>query len=410
VDGLPETLTARAPYPGALAPSYDGHGLVNVAATVLRAFGVHTGAPPAAALEGGDLLRGVKRIALVLVDGLGHDQLRAAMAKEGLALADAARAGSLSAITTVAPSTTTSAIASACTAAPPLEHGLLGYRLFLKEYACLANMIRFAPILGGAPFDTRGVEPRSFLTAPTLFERLRSAGVPATVLTRKDYIGSALSRMVHHGADTVGFAGQGDFAVHLRRALETMDRGYVFAYWDLLDSVSHRYGTLTPEHLAELALLDHALDREVLSRKGDGGTLLLLTADHGHINIPPANRVDLSKHPDLTREFLLPPAGEPRYLYLYLKHGREAAARAYLEKEFGGEGAVFTAAEAVERGYFGPGPAHPSAADRLGDLHLVPTRDNAFLYPFPGEKGELIGRHGGFSREEMLVPLLAVRL
>jgi len=383
---------------------------VNLATTALHALGLKEGTPLAPGLLDRDLLRGVERVSVVLVDGLGFEQLMAVKGKESLALFDAAASGVLKPITTVSPSTTTTAMASVSTASPPVAHGLLGYRLYLKEFACMANMIKFAPVFGGTGFESRGVDPRSFLTATTVYQRLTAKGIPAMALTRKDYLGSALSKMIHAGAEVRGYASASDLVVPLRRFLESRKRGFVFAYWDLLDSLAHRYGALTPEYLAELSLLDHALDREVFSKKGDGKTLLLLTADHGHINVPTENRINLQGHPDLVNDLLLPPAGEPRYAYLYPKPGRAAAVREYLAKEFRGKAAVFTAAEALKRGYFGPGVRHPAALDRLGEVHLTPTQDHAFLFPFPGEKSELIGRHGGFSTAEMLVPLLAVRL
>ena len=408
-----EALQAASPFPGGVAPSYDGHGLVNAGNAVLAALGAPAGKILAPEVLPEEMVRGVTRVLLVLVDGLGFEQLQALRGKESLALFDAGRGGALAPITAVAPSTTTSAVASLCTATAPLSHGLLGYRLYLKELGVLANMIRFAPVTGGQPFDARGFEPRAFFSAPTVFERLKAAGVRAAAITRKDFLGSALSRMVHAGAETAGFASQSDMAVHARKALEGLGdhRGLVFAYWDLLDSLGHRYGALGEEYRAELALLDHALDREVFSRKGDGRTLVLLTADHGHINVPPEKRVDLRTHPDLLDALSMAPAGEPRFSYLSVKAGRRDEVADYVRREFGGFGVALPAEESVRRGYFGPGPAHPAAADRLGDVHLMPTKDHAFLFPFPGEKSaDLIGRHGGFTPEEMLVPLLAVRL
>ena len=406
VDAL-DPLRKAAPFPGGIAPSYDGHGLINVAHTALAALGVPAGPGLAAEFLPPELTRGVERVLLVLVDGLGWEQLRATSDK--LALRDAGKEGVLAPITSVSPSTTTSAIATLLTGEPPIRHGMLGYRLYLREVGGVANMIRFGPVTGGASFDTRGFEPRAFFSTPTIFERARAAGVHAAVVTRKDYVGSALSKMLHAGSATEGFASMSDMGVLAQRALAGGKRSLVFAYWDLLDGIAHRYGALGEEYRAELSLLDHALDRQFFSRRGDGKTLILLTGDHGHINVPPENRLDVRQTPGVLDDLLLPPAGEPRLAYLYAKSGRKEALQETLLQAYGKVGAVLPADESIRRGYFGSGPPHAAAADRLGDLHLMPTRDHAFLFPFPGEKGDLIGRHGGFTPEEMLVPLLAVR-
>ena len=378
-----------------------------MAHTALAALGIPAGQGLAPDVLPPELTRGVERVLLILIDGLGWEQLQGI--SDSLALRDARKEGVLAPITSVSPSTTTSAIASLLTGEPPIRHGMLGYRLYLRDVGGIANMIRFGPVTGGAPFDTRGFEPRSFFSTPTIFERARAAGVHPAVVTRKDFLGSALSKMLHAGAVAEGFASMSDMLVLAQRTISSGKRSLVFAYWDLLDSIAHRYGALGEEYRAELDLLDHALDRQILSRRGDGKTLILLTADHGHINVPPENRLDVRQTPAVLDDLLLPPAGEPRLAYLYAKSGRKEALRETLLRSYGKVGAVLPADESIRRGYFGSGPPHAAAADRLGDLHLMPTRDHAFLFPFPGEKTDLIGRHGGFTPEEMLVPLLAVR-
>jgi hypothetical protein len=63
---------------------------------------------------------------------------------------------------------------------------------------------------------------------------------------------------------------------------------------------------------------------------------------------------------------------------------------------------------AVEAGLFGAPPASPQTEDRVGDW-IVIARRNAFLWGATKEN-TMLGRHGGLSREEMLVPLFAFRV
>jgi hypothetical protein len=62
----------------------------------------------------------------------------------------------------------------------------------------------------------------------------------------------------------------------------------------------------------------------------------------------------------------------------------------------------------VECGLFGPGEKHPRLLERLGDL-LIVAKGHAYLW-WSASEDHLLGRHGGLSPEEMLVPFLAVRL
>jgi hypothetical protein len=64
----------------------------------------------------------------------------------------------------------------------------------------------------------------------------------------------------------------------------------------------------------------------------------------------------------------------------------------------------------LAEGWFGPGPAHPKLAARIGDMALV-MRDNWTIKDWlPTEQRyRLIGQHGGLSTEEMQVPLVSLQ-
>jgi hypothetical protein len=73
---------------------------------------------------------------------------------------------------------------------------------------------------------------------------------------------------------------------------------------------------------------------------------------------------------------------------------------------------VLDAGEAVARGLFGTRPLTPAARSRIGDLVLLP-RENWYFHHYlsPQTKPlKIIGRHGGLTPEEMLVPFFALRL
>lgn len=391
---------------GGIRPQYGGLGVPNLMASALRAARVPAPSPPIPAhVLDADLLRS-RQIVVLAIDGLGYTQLLAAKNEIGsLALFEASKSdGALFPLATTCPSTTVAAIGSLCTARSPQDHGLVGYRLFLREFGSVANMIRFAPIdRSGPPYD-----PEGFVPVPTVFELAARRGVTSRVLTRGRFIGSALSRMVHRGAEIAGYLGASDFGVRLRDALSRRRRKLVFAYWDLVDGVCHTYGTRTDEFYAEVAALDAILEREVLGRVED--VTILLTADHGHINAFPKGHIDLRQRSKVLDAIAMQPTGEPRLLYLHAKDGDAARLAALAATALRGKARVCTAKEAFDAGLFGVGPPPPSAVDRVGDVLVMPTRNGAIFGGFPGEHPDLVGRHGGLSAEEMLVPCLVARL
>ena len=77
-------------------------------------------------------------------------------------------------------------------------------------------------------------------------------------------------------------------------------------------------------------------------------------------------------------------------------------------KEWLGERAdVRPSEELLQEGWFGPGAAHPSFAERIGDVALIMRGHYTVKDWTPGEARHLhIGNHGGTSEAEMMIPLI----
>ncbi len=170
-------------------------------------------------------------------------------------------------------------------------------------------------------------------------------------------------------------------------------------------------GQMTSDPRAEFESFSNAFERLFLNRLSAAArrdTLVVLTADHGQITTNPDPHYDLRNHPSLARRLHILPTGENRLAYLYIRPGQSEAVREYLERTWPGQFLLIEPAFAVANGLFGPGQPHPLLSERLGDL-MVLSRGPAYLW-WADKENLLIGRHGGMSAEEMLVPFLAAKL
>ncbi|HLF07381.1 MAG TPA: alkaline phosphatase family protein [Thermoplasmata archaeon] len=391
-----------------LLPDYNGRGLSALAPTVSGWFGVPL--PDSPTLEQdvlpSSLFEGAERVVILLVDGLGMPRLERQLATDpSLKLRDRVKSagGAWSTITSVAPSTTTAALATVCTGLPPGEHGILGYRMLLPDMGRVANMIQFVDVRDGSPI---GVPPESMLDSPTIFDRFRRTGVEAHVITRSDYLGSDLSRMLHAGAEMHGYEGLGEMAARLKRLTTRPGKRFVFCYWDLVDVISHGRGSNSPEVDEEIALLDLALSRAMA--KGDGRTLLIVTADHGHSDWSPRAETYVDEIPPLAKTLPIPVGGDSRFLYLYTDDVNET--RKMAEKHLSSAAAILPRDRAIKEGLFGPRGVRGEYTGRIGDLVVVPAGNHSYRQSRPVGGHTMLGRHGGLSAEEMLVPLIAVRI
>lgn len=392
-------------------PHYEKYSIVNLANTLLALFGIQTSHPPLPE----DLLpkHEIKKAVLLLIDSLGYRQLLRFLERypDSLFCRLIAR-GSLMPLTSVFPSTTTTALATLLTGLTPQEHGILGYRLFLKEFGVIANMIRLSP--SSDPSNDRlfamGLSPRKFLDRPLLHDRLRKAGVHSYLLIRHLYMRSGLSRLFgQKAAKVLPFANSSDMSVQLRKVLELLEeRVFIFVYWDALDEIAHRYGPESEEWDAELKSLAYNLEQaclQDLEAPFMRQTLFLITSDHGQIRVLPKKEViHLARFPKLKRSLLVPPTGEYRATYLHAKSDEIEGLERGLLKRFKDRLVVLRSREALEAGLFGQGPTHQGTLDRIGDLTVVPRGPQALYWPH--DAYSLIGRHGGLTDEEMLVPLI----
>jgi predicted AlkP superfamily pyrophosphatase or phosphodiesterase len=175
-----------------------------------------------------------------------------------------------------------------------------------------------------------------------------------------------------------------------------------------LDELSHKYGPYDRRVELEFTLFSYLMDGFIaeMRKHGRGDTLFLITADHGHLHTPHTPLLEARAHPEFLDCLHLNPSGESRLAYLYLKPGREARLREYVENTWPGKFSLLPSEQCVIAGLFGPPPHHPRLAERVGDLVLV-ANDNAYLW-WADKDNPLLGRHGGLSRTEMVVPLLGL--
>ena len=374
-------------------PNYSGGGFVNLMASVVEARG---GAPrhaPLDALPAAEL-REATNIVLVIVDGLGDRYLQANGAGGELF---ARRRGAISA---VFPSTTASAITTSFTGATPLEHGLTGWLTYFSEAACVGAPL---PFLRRGEKASLGVAPERIFVEPSLFDTLAARSV---VVSYRPIIDSQYN--VHHSGRAARLA-YDDLAGFLEQTVGAVKSGpqrkLVYAYWPDFDALSHRHGVASAEVRGHFSALD-AMFGELLRRLAGSDTLVVLTADHGFIDSPPEESMDLPAQ--LATLLRFPLCGERRVAFCHVHEQRSFIEKA--KEILGARADVRPSSDLMEEGWFGPGRPHPHFAERIGDVALVMTGRGTIKDWVAGEPRHLhIGNHGGMSEDEMNIPLVVAK-
>ncbi|WP_444948331.1 alkaline phosphatase family protein [Micromonospora ureilytica] len=375
-----------------LGPDHGGGRLADVLPSALAVLGV-PGSPDPLGLV--PALAGVRRIAVLLVDGLGWYQLPTATpyapTLAGLA-ATVARP-----LIAGFPSTTPTSLVSLGTGVAAGAHGVLGFTVRVPgtdrvlthtDWAADPSPLRWQPV-------------------PTQLERARAAGVTTTVVSRPEFGGSGLTLAANRGGDFRGAAGGDAVATAMLAGLAAgAGPTLVSGYHADLDRHGHLSGVDSAPWRVAATEVDALVARLVDGLPSDAA--LLVTADHGQLDIPAAHRFDLDTDPRLRAGVRLV-AGEARVRYLHVEPGAVEDVRATWSEVLGAAARVRTRAEMVATGWFGPVPEEHLG--RIGDV-VVTCNDTYAVMASRTERpmaSKLVAYHGSDTAAELTVPLLVVR-
>jgi hypothetical protein len=372
-------------------PAYGGGSLSDLMPSVLAALGV-AGAPPA--LE----LPAMTRCVVLLVDGLGAELLARHPDAAPFLSSLASRS-----LTSGFPSTTAVSLASLGTGLPPGEHGLTGYTSWVEEVGEAVAWLTWTAAGGREDLRERLV-PEQAQGLPTVFERATADGVAVTIAAPALFRGSGLTRAVLRGGEYRGAHTAGDAIAQAVLGSRTGDRSLVYCYTPDLDLIGHVRGVASDAWLSQLRLVDGFA--EELSARLPRGTTLLVTADHGMLDVGPGSRVDYDTSPQLQAGVRVL-AGEPRARALHCAPGAVEDVLATWQAVLGDRMWVARGEDAVAAGLLGPRVTAQARA-RTGDVVAVATGDVAVVRSVqdPLVAG-LVGHHGAMTSVERTVPLLS---
>lgn len=336
-----------------------------------------------------DPLQRASRVVLIVIDGLGWHQIRDHRSQ-------LPRLTSLTGgpITTVAPSTTATALTSLVTGATPLQHGILGYRMDMG--GVVMNTLSWS----GTPVGERRRDLRSAFPPQSVQPVPSFCGLNVPVITRAEHAGTGFTE-AHLGHTTLrGWRAASSIAVEVRAALDS-GHDFVYAYYDGVDKIAHERG-FGSYYEAELRAADRLVG-EILDSVPPGVTVAVV-ADHGQVETGD----DLVELDSDVLSLVGHQSGEGRFRWLHARDGRvDDLVRAV--DRYSSFAWIVTRSRLVDEKWFGV-PGDPSLIRRLGDVALVPFDSSAFEDPDDTGAFDLVCRHGSLTPAEMMVPLLATRV
>lgn len=361
-------------------PDYQ-NCIANLACSVLAHYGI---TPPNPTLPAADALlkaHPVKRVLVLLIDGMGISNMEMHLSPQGFF-----RSHLVAPYSSTFPPTTVAATTAMLSGLTPNQSGWLGWVGYFPQVD--RNVVYYwnADNDTGEPIEECNV-PWTYVPYRSLTDRIAETGT------------QAYARLPFLPPYQPGKLPSLDTFLGDVEALCARDESsYIYAYWDALDTLMHKNG-VEGEEVGQLMRQIEKRVEEMASRLTD--TLLLITADHGHISTRAA---ELLRYPDVAECLVRMPSIELRTVNLFVKPGMGKQLEAAFERHFADTFMLLTKQQVLEKQLFGTGENHPLLEGMLGDYIAIAVSDLDIVNAPSDHKGN----HAGITPEEMTIPLIAV--
>lgn len=393
-----DQLTEIAAHHGLLLPDPDETGFVDLVRALGSLGGVADLVLGANAWGLADQIGAHGHIVFVLVDALG------VFSVAGLPEGSFLRSHLVRRIRSVFPSTTACAMVSLATGEWPAQHGTSGWWEYLSEYGLSVTTLPFVERFTGLPLSDYGVSPSNLWPCPSLLERTERDVLMVKAQRVEESVFSRYVRGRHRSAGYESVSHAIDLVIeHIRGASVPT---YTTVYFSAFDHACHVYGVNSEESRSLLLGIDAELSR--LAESLDGSARIVVTGDHGQVDVPASGRLAIVDGDPLLDLLLAPPAGCSRVSEYHVRPGMEGEFVAAFEERFGDSMMLFSREEAECLRFFGPPPLSDLARGRFGDFVSVAKTLVSLRYYPPNENPSEgnIGHHSGMTADEMLIPVI----
>lgn len=387
-------------------PLYSSYCFSQIPATIEKLFSSNR----LGGLPGDTLIPGpYNHVIFLFIDGFGWSFFEKFKSKVPL-LQKLEKEGIASKITSMFPSTTAAHVTCINTGLTPSQSGL--YEWFIYEPK-LNDIIAPLPYsyAGDRQNGTLPLDPKEIFPRETLYHRLSSQGVKCSAFQSSSVIDSPFSKSVLSGAETYGYKKSKSAFEMILPTLK--GKTYTFFYYGEIDAIGHRKGIHSKEFsdcveniFSELETFISALPPQ---------TALMITADHGMVEVSPKQTFYLNKKiPNIEKYLLfgrrdkpLAPAGSCRDFFFHAHPERLSELKEVLEHFLEGKAEIYKTEDLIKAGLFGEDLPSSNFLSRVGNLAILPYKGEAVWW-FERNRFQqnFLGAHGGLTREEMEIPFL----
>lgn len=384
-----------------IKPNYNGGSFINVINSIKKVYEINDGIP-IRDKKAEKHLNKKSKVVFLLVDAFGWKFYREVRNKSKF-LKEISKNGCEMKITSQFPSTTTAHVTSVVTGEAVSSHGLFEWFTYdptLDEV--------FVPFL----YDYN--EEENILPKENLFKKLKENGVNSTIISPSFINDSIYSKLMFKEGKVKGYDSVDEmFELLISSLKRDVGKNFYYLYYPNIDSAGHEYGMSSYLAQGEIMKFINSLDKNFNKKiiEDIEDTLFIITADHGQMEI--REKIYINQVLPGIEKYMrkdskgnpIVPVGYYRDMFLYIKDEYITMVKSELRVKLKGKAEIYTTGELINKGIFN----NPSETflSRVGDLVILPY-DNYGIWWYEPYKSEinLIGSHGGLTKDEMEIPLL----
>lgn len=322
-----------------------------------------------------------ENVVVILFDGLGSKILDKTL-KEDCFL----RQHKYKDLTTVFPATTTAATTSMQTGLNPIEHGYLGWNVYVEP---IDKVITLYLNTEKGKLTPDG----DFLALKNKYYKLKS--IPEQI--EEQGLGQGIElfpfqKEIYHGLD--------DMLVKIKSLTTKPGKKYIYAYDEEPDHTMHDFG---PDSKEAKELIKERNEKLEKLCKDLANTIVFVIADHGHKKVEP---IFLNDYKDILAMLERTTSLEQRAASFKIKEDYKNQFVDKFNEYFGKDFTLYKKEEVIESNLFGDGKPHPLFTSALGDYIAIADESNKCL--IADGDSFLVSQHAGSSPDEIYVPLIII--